>query len=199
MDYKVVETCTNYILFSNIKGALALPKGEVRYWVYITDRPRKNDNFYKDIHKFIDDGGASFVLQELLERDVSEFNPKSIAPKTAHLDSMSEAGEHPLTQMIRQMFEEEVFPFTKDREVIGSMDLFDWLKKNQKLGRGRINDIANALEQIGGRCLGQVNIILAGKKSRPTLYLIRNQEQHEGKTGPELADLYNVLHAEDGS
>jgi len=198
VDYKVVETCTNYILFSNSKGALALPKGEVRYWVYITDRPRKNDDFYKEIHKFIDDGGASFVLQELLERDVSEFNPKSIAPRTPHLDTMSEAGEHPLTQMIRQMFEEEAFPFTADREVISSMDLFNWLKKQQKIGRGRINDVANALEQIGGRCLGQVNIILAGKKSRPTLYLVRNHEENEGKTTLELADLYNILHAEDG-
>ena len=199
IDYKVVETCTNYILFSNIKGALALPKGEVRYWVYITDRPRKNDDFYKEIHKFIDDGGASFVLQELLDRDVSEFNPKSIAPKTAHLDSMSEAGEHPITQMIRQMYEEEAFPFTRDREVVSSMDIFNWLKKNQKLGRGRINDVANALEQIGGKCLGQVDITLAGKKSRPTLYLIRNQEEHESKQTWQYAELYNVLHAEDGS
>ena len=199
IDYKVVETCTNYILFSNIKGALALPKGEVRYWVYITDRPRKNDDFYKEIHKFIDDGGASYVLQELLDRDVSEFNPKSIAPKTAHLDSMSEAGEHPITQMIRQMYEEEAFPFTRDREVVSSMDIFNWLKKNQKLGRGRINDVANALEQIGGKCLGQVDITLAGKKSRPTLYLIRNQEEHDGKQTWQYAELYNVLHAEDGS
>ena len=79
------------------------------------------------------------------------------------------------------------------------MDLFNWLKKQQKIGRGRINDVANALEQIGGRCLGQVNIILAGKKSRPTLYLVRNHEKNEGKTALELADLYNVLHAEDGS
>ena len=99
VDYKVVETCTNYILFSNIKGALALPKGEVRYWVYITDRPRKNDEFYKAIYQYIEDGGASYVLKELLERDLTDFNPKAIAPKTAHLDSMSEAGEHPITQM----------------------------------------------------------------------------------------------------
>ena len=199
VDYKVVETCTNYILFSNIKGALALPKGEVRYWVYITDRPRKNDEFYKAIYQYIEDGGASYVLKELLERDLTDFNPKAIAPKTAHLDSMSEAGEHPITQMIRQMYEEEQFPFTPDREVIASMDLFNWLKKNQKLGRGRINDVSNALEQIGGKNLGQIPVVCAGVKSRPTLYNIRNQEKYEGYQSHQWAELYVPLHAEDGS
>jgi hypothetical protein len=176
-----------------------LPKGEVRYWVYITDRPRKNDEFYKAIYQYIEDGGASYVLKELLERDLTDFNPKAIAPKTAHLDSMSEAGEHPITQMIRQMYEEEQFPFTPDREVIASMDLFNWLKKNQKLGRGRINDVSNALEQIGGKNLGQIPVVCAGVKSRPTLYNIRNQEKYEGYQSHQWAELYVPLHAEDGS
>ena len=36
---------------------------------------------------------------------------------------MSVAGEHPLTKLTREMFEEEEFPFTRDRVVIGSMEL----------------------------------------------------------------------------
>ena len=42
--------------------------------------------------------------------------------------------------------------------IIGSKELFDWLRINNLLGRARINDVSNALEQIGAINLGQVRI-----------------------------------------
>ena len=196
-DYTIVETCTNYILFSNKKDALSLPPNEVRYWVYITDRPRKNDEFYKKIYDWLENGGAKHVLYELKERDVEDFNPKSTAPHTVFREQMSVAGEHPLTKLTREMFEEEEFPFTRDRVVIGSMELFNWLKKNNKLGIARINEVKNALEGIGGRDLGQIRITLGNKTIKPTLYLIRDHEEYEGKQSPDFAKLYTPLYEED--
>ena len=196
-DYKIVETCTNYILFSNRKDALSLPPNESRYWVFITDRPRKNDSFYDYIYEYLRTGGAAHVLHELLERDVTEFNPHSIAPRTPYLEQMSESGEHPLTKLTRDMYKEEVFPFTPDRHVIGSLELHDWLKKNQKLGQARINEVKNALENIGARELGQVKVQLGTKIMKPTLYLIREHEKYEGKSSHELGNLWTPLHAED--
>jgi hypothetical protein len=110
---------------------------------------------------------------------------------------MSVAGEHPLTKLTREMFEEEEFPFTRDRVVIGSMELFNWLKKNNKLGIARINEVKNALEGIGGRDLGQIRITLGNKTIKPTLYLIRDHEEYEGKQSPDFAKLYTPLYEED--
>ena len=53
------------------------------------------------------------------------------------------------------MYKEEVFPFTPIGMLLFS-ELHDWLKKNQKLGQARINEVKNALENIGARDLGQV-------------------------------------------
>ena len=81
------------------------------------------------------------------------------------------------------------------------MELHDWLKTNKKLGQARTNEVKNALESIGARDLGQVKIRLAGQKKdiKPTLYLIRDHEEHEGKTGSQLAELYEPLFEEDKS
>ena len=61
------------------------------------------------------------------------------------------------------------------------------------LGRASIIDVANALEQIGGRNLGQVrvqidfDIIGEGTAfTKPTLYLIRRQDEFIGNTPQEI-------------
>ena len=61
------------------------------------------------------------------------------------------------------------------------------------LGRASIIDVANALEQIGGRNLGQVrvqidfDIIGEGTSfTKPTLYLIRRQDEFIGNTPQEI-------------
>ena len=220
-DYKIVKTCANYILFSNNKNALSLKPNEVRYWVYITEKPRANQEFYTKIHKWLDDGGAKAVLYELLNRDISpKFDPNAIAPKTPFLGQMSVAGEHPITAIIRKLMEEKQIPFDDvngvEQLIIGSTELFEWLKNNNMLGRARINDVANALEQLGCRNLGQCRVKIRDinkedigpvldnatnpnfehKKvylnKKPTLYLVSRQDEFVNMQPQELADKYYI-------
>ena len=189
IDYKIIKSCTNYLLFTNHVNALSLPNNEVRYWVYVSERARMNDQFYADYHSWLDDGGAKAILYSLKYRDISDsFNPKGIAPDTPYREQMTKGGEHPLTQIIRAMFEEYQYPFSEKQIIIGSMELYKVLQDQRTLGRARINDVAKALEQIGGRALGQCRIKLAGKIMKPSLYLIRNQDQYIGRPPQELAD-----------
>ena len=62
IDYKVVYSCTNYILLTNHKNALSLPPSEVRYWVYMCEKKRKETDFYKRYHKWLENGGAKNIL-----------------------------------------------------------------------------------------------------------------------------------------
>ncbi len=101
---------------------------------------------------------------------------------------MSKGGEHPLTKVIRQLYEEMIYPFEEKQIIIGSLELYNILKQEHILGRARINDVSNALEQIGGRCLGQCRIKIDKKTQKPTLYLIREQDKHFGKKPQELVD-----------
>ena len=218
-DYKIVKTCANYILFSNNKNALSLKPNEVRYWVYITEKPRADQEFYTKFHQWLDDGGAKAILYDLLNRKISDkFDPNAIAPKTPFLGQMSVAGEHPITAIIRKLIEENQPPFEdingNELLVIGSTELFEWLKNNNLLGKARINDVSNALEQLGCRNLGQCRVrirdynredigpTLANATNpdyehkcvylikKPTLYLIARQDEFVNKQPQEIADEY---------
>ena len=216
-DYSIIKTCANYILFSNNKNALSLKPNEVRYWVYITEKPRAEQEFYNKIHNWLDNGGAKAILHELNNREISKtFDPNAIAPKTPFLNQMSTAGEHPITQIIRNLYDEMHTPFIdhhgKEQIIIGSKELFDWLRNNRLLGKARINDVSNALEQIGARNLGQCRIKVRNinaedfngtinnaadpnyvhqkvyKTSKPTLYLLQKHDELFGRNPQDIAD-----------
>ena len=189
IDYKIVKSCTNYLLFTNHKDALSLPPNEVRYWVYISEQSRLNDKFYADYHTWLDNGGAKAILDSLLEREISDdFKPKGVAPDTPFRSQMSKGGEHPLTKIIRQLYEEQQYPFAEDQIIIGSSELYNILKAKGMLKNARINDVANSLEAIGGRCLGQCRVKIDKKIIKPTLYLLRDHDKHFGAKPQELAD-----------
>ena len=191
VDYKIVKSCTNYLLFTNHKDALSLPPNEVRYWVYISEQSRMNDEFYSAYHSWLDNGGAKAILHHLKERIISDdFKPKGVAPDTPFRSQMSKGGEHPLTKIIRQLYEEQDYPFREAQTIIGSTELYNILRSKGMLRNGRINDVAMALEQIGGRNLGQCRVSMDKKITKPTLYLIRDHDKHFGKKPQEIVDEY---------
>ena len=195
IDYKIVKSCTNYILFTNHKDALSLPPNEVRYWVFMSDRERMKNEFYEEYHKWLDDGGAKAILYELKDRTISEdFKPKGIAPFTPFNKEMSSAGAHPLSRTLKALFDEQERPFEEEIEIISSMQVFDFLKAHRLLGHSRINDVKTALEFIGGRYLGQVRVRqrIEGhdKIIKPTLYIIRNHQKYDGMQGQDIAEHY---------
>ena len=58
------------------------------------------------------------------------------------------------------------------------------------LFNGRINDVAMALEQIGGRNLCQCRVSMDKKITKPTLYLLSDLDKHSGKKPQEIVDEY---------
>ena len=111
---------------------------------------------------------------------------------------MSKGGVHPLTKIVRQLFEEQEYPFREKQIIIGSTELYNILRSKGMLRNGRINDVAMALEQIGGRSLGQCRVSIDKKITKPTLYLIRELDKHFGKKPQELVDeLYFPVVPED--
>ena len=203
IDYKIVYSCTNYILLTNHKNALSLPPGEVRYWVYMCEKKRKETDFYKRYHKWLDNGGAKAILFELKEDRIipESFEAKGVAPETPFTKVMSDKGAHPLSKQVQSMYEEEQEPFTLDRDIIGSTELFNYLQNHKLLGRSRINDVVNALEFIGAVPLGQVRVtiqetnnkITEAKTIRPSLYIVRNHEKYDGIEKQKIAESWHPI------
>ncbi len=185
-DYAEQDTCTNYWINTNYQDAFPLQKNEVRYWVYFSPAKR-NQQMLDEFHNAKDNHNlAAGVMAELMKRDLSKFNPTGVAPWTQYRDQMSGMADRPLNDYVREQFEQGAFPF--DRDMVTTLELFDWLKREARMKVTREREVANALELIGGKCVKQVRISQVG--SRATVWIIRNHDKLKNKTARELGRDY---------
>jgi hypothetical protein len=185
-EYSEQDTITNYWINTNYRDAFPLPANEVRYWVYFCPNQR-NQKMLDEFHlQRLSGTLAPGVMAELLDRDLSKFNPLAPAPHTIYRDQMSKMADRPLNDFIKEQFEQEVFPF--DRDIMSTVELFDYLKIEKRLKVTRIREVADALCLIGGVCKKQIPIATVG--NRATVWIIRNHDDYKDLNGADLARKY---------
>ena len=185
-EYSEQDTITNYWINTNYKDAFPLPYNEVRYFVYFSPAKRNQqmlDEFH--LHR-LQHNLAGGVLAELLDRDLSKFNPLSPAPHTIFRDEMCKQADRPLNDFIQEQYNQGVFPF--DRDLLTTVELFDYLKEKKRMKVTRMKEVANALELIGGKPKKQCPVATVG--DRATIWVIRNHDDYANLTGVELGRKY---------
>jgi hypothetical protein len=191
-EYSEQDTCTNYWINTNYKDAFPLPKNEVRYFVYFSPAQR-NQQMLDEFHlQRLNHNLASGVLAELMDRDLSKFNPLAPAPHTIYRDQMSGMADRPLNDYVREQFDQGVFPFDKD--MLTTVELFDYLKKKARMKVTREREVANALELIGGKCRKQIPIKQIG--NRATVWILRDHDRYLNLEAKELGNKYNPFWTE---
>jgi hypothetical protein len=185
-EYSEQDTITNYWINTNYKDAFPLPKNEVRYWVYFSPAKR-NQKILEEFHEQRLGGNlAAGVMAELLNRDLSKFNPLAPAPYTSYRNEMSGMADRPLNDFIREQFEQEASPF--DRDMLTSIELFEFLKVEKRLRVTREREVANALELIGGKSRKQIPI--ATVADRATVWILRDHEKYMQMEAGDLGRAY---------
>ena len=185
-EYSEQDTCTNYWINTNYKDAFPLPKNEVRYFVYFSPAKR-NQQMLDEFHlQRLQNNLAAGVLAELMDRDLSKFNPLAPAPHTIFRDQMSGMADRPLNDFIREQFEQGVFPF--DRDMMTTVELFDYLKFEKRLKITREREVANALELLGGKVRKQIPITQIA--DRATVWIIRNHDEYLTMPSADLGRKY---------
>ena len=185
-EYSEQDTCTNYWINTNYKDAFPLPKNEVRYFVYFSPAKR-NQQMLDEFHlQRLQNNLAAGVLAELMDRDLSKFNPLAPAPHTIFRDQMSGMADRPLNDFIREQFEQGVFPF--DRDMMTTVELFDYLKFEKRLKITREREVANALELLGGKVRKQIPITQIA--DRATVWIIRNHDEYLSMPSADLGRKY---------
>jgi hypothetical protein len=185
-EYTEQDTCTNYWINTNYKDAFPLPYNEVRYFVYFSPAKR-NQQMLEEFHLHrLNHNLAGGVLAEMLDRDLSKFNPLAPAPHTPYRDEMSGLADRPLNDFIKEQFEQGVFPF--DRDLLTTIELFDYLKSEKRMKVTRMQEVTRALENIGGKQKKQCPV--AKVADRATVWIIRNHDQYKNQTATELGRKY---------
>ena len=185
-DYAEADTCTCYWINTNHKDAFAIPKKSARYWVYFSPAQR-NQQLLDEYHKQRLEGNlVQGVYASLLKRDVSKFNYAGTAPWTEYAQQMSMQADRPLNDYVREMFEQGVHPMDKD--IISSVEYFDYLRLVAKVRVTREREVANALINIGGIVRRNIKIPMVGDYC--TVYIIRNHEKYKNVSPDDLSLAY---------
>jgi len=185
-EYAEQDTCTNYWINTNYRDAFPLPYNEVRYWVYFSPGKR-NDNLLDRFHLHREEHNlAAGIYADLLDRDLTKFKPLGVAPHTIFRDQMSKLADRPLNDFVKEQFEQGVFPF--DRDMVTTVELFDYLKVEKRMRVTREREIANAIELIGGRKKPGCPVEGVGKSV--TIWMIREYDKYKNHTAKELGRVY---------
>ena len=185
-EYSEQDTITNYWINTNYKDAFPLPKNEVRYWVYFSPAKRNQKMLEQFHNERLNDNLAGGVLADLMNRDLSKFNPLAVAPYTDYRNQMSGMADRPLNDFIREQFEQGVHPF--DRDMLTTVELFEYLKVEKRLRVTREREVANALELLGARCRKQIPITTVA--DRATLWVLRDHDKYMAMEAGDLGRAY---------
>ena len=118
---------------------------------------------------------AAGVLAELLERDLSKFNPLAPAPWTPYRDEMCQLADRPLNDYVKEAFEQQLHPF--DRDMVTTAELFEYLRKDKRLRITREREVAMALKLLHGS-YKKPGVPVPGVGQSVTVWIIRNHDQY---------------------
>jgi len=190
--YTELDTCTNYWINTNFKDAFPLEPNDPRYFVYFSPAKR-NARLLKEYHQERKFGDlAAGVYAELLDRDLSKFDPEGVAPDTPFKEQMVKLADRPLNDYIRENFEQGVHPF--DRDMVTTVELFGWLRSVARIKVTRENDIAEALRMIGGTRIRSCPITNVGKSCN--IWTIRNHDKYKNLTAKDIGSKYVGFYTE---
>ena len=184
--YAELDTCTIYWINTNFKDAFPLEPSDPRYFVYFSPAKR-NARLLKEYHQERKFGNlAAGVYAELLDRDLSKFDPEGVAPDTPFKEEMVKLADRPLNDYVRENFTQGVHPF--DRNLVTTVELFGWLRTVARIKVTRENDIAEALRLIGGtRKRGCPTV---GVGASVNIWIIRNHDLYKDYTAKDLGKIY---------
>lgn len=152
-----IPDCVNYYLTSNHADALFLEDEDRRFFVLEVLGPPLPDAFYAAYDKWLKkDGGAGHLMQWFLERDLSNFNPRAPAMRTAARERMIMTGKSDLAMWCVELKESpslklRVGQMYHQRDLFTSKELLDIYVSEHEASRGRVtgNGMSRALQTAG--------------------------------------------------
>jgi hypothetical protein len=180
-----IPDCVNYYLTSNHADALFLEDEDRRFFVHEVLGGPLPDEFYAAYDKWLKkEGGAGYLMQWFLDRDLSKFNPKAPALRTAARERMIMVGKSDLAMWLSELKEA---PSTKlklgqmrhQRDLFTSAELLGMYEQEHERAIGKVtaNGMSRALQAAGFKLVykGQPFAGANGKQGR--YYMIRNADR----------------------
>ena len=134
----VLPNCANFIFLTNHADAFHLEDTDRRFCVLQGPRTPRPPEYYVRFHDWLKNGGASYVLDHLLQRDLSAFNPHGHAPRTAAKDEMIAASRTGIAAWVHDLREDpDSVTIDRDQQFPRVLSLHTAAELLEMFGSGR--------------------------------------------------------------
>lgn len=173
----------SFLLLSNDDDALKIAADDRRFFVWRSRAKPKTANYYARLLRWLDGGGRDRVLNFLLCRDLSRFNPFARPPATAARAELAEQGRSDDQTYLADAIAAGDAPF--DRDLISVQHVLDYLRLHRNI-RFTAKQTGAALRGAGAVELGQKRI--GGGKLR--LWALRDVDHWRNASEADIAGAY---------
>ena len=178
------------VFFTNEDNALAIARGDRRYFVTWNDAAPREPAYYTELIGWLGSGGAGKVARWLLQRDVSAFNAQGRAPDTQAKQDMQAAARTPVEAWVEDGIADRSGCFAP--ELISLQDV--WYSIPAEVcghtGRPTIEKLRGYVQRAGARKVGdKLSLGKPPKGSTPprggTIVRLYSLARHETYVGCE--------------
>jgi len=159
----------NLLMFTNHEDALLIDRQDRRYCVLFSPAKAREHAYYAALWDWTRDHKAA-ILDHLLKRDLSAFQPLAHAPMTAAKGELIAEGLTDVQAWVEEGVAEETWPFAGD--LVGVNHLVECAPRN--LRNASRQTVARALKNIGAKKLESPTRLKSGGQVR--LWTIRRHE-----------------------
>jgi hypothetical protein len=180
-----IPDCVNYYLTSNHADALFIEDEDRRYFVHEVTQAPLPEEFYLAYDKWLKkDGGAAALMQWMLDRDVSKFNPKAPALKTAARERMIMSGKSDLALWVKELKEApesklRVGQLRHQRDLFTAAELLSMYEHEHERSVGKVtsNGMSRALSAAGFKQAVEGSPLANPEGKQGRYFIIRHVEK----------------------
>lgn len=166
-----IENLSNFLFLSNFEDALKLEDRERRYFVVMRDGQPMPQEYYDHLWAW-EKENRSVILDWLLSRDLSRFNPASRPPVTEGKRRMVEASRDDTEILVAELVEAREAPFRHD---LVELKVVHPVIREMSRGTNPSRPmVMRALRAAGAVELGQKKGTVDGVEVRKSLWAIRD-------------------------
>lgn len=180
-----IPNTVNFIAFTNYFDALPLDYDDRRYFVVGTDAEKREDAYYDQLWGWTEKN-YGVILNWLLKRDLSKFNPNSKPPMTAAKREMTQSSRPVVEAEIARMIAERELPFDLDLVEIKRVVriLSDYMRE------ANLSSVQKGLKANGAKNLGQKKALIQGREQKVSLWVVRDVAKWVAKPNAAIARAY---------
>ncbi len=182
----------NFLFLTNHKDPIIIDKTDRRYCVLASEASPHPGGvpYYDELFEWSREN-AAYILDFMLNRDLSAFRPMGHAPMTAGKESLIEETMLPLDHFIQQQVAAMDYPFMYD--LVNPAALVSDLSSKFNL-RYNPKEIGRAMSRLGYLFLGKKRIgDTNGERSQITLWAVRNFDIYVQMEDQTIRNLWSKM------